>query len=165
MRERGYQMDVNERSMVVGTNIDNADAEIYLVGLSRVRPLRCALELESDKEIVADESDKEMDADESDKEIDTDRKFKRPRRDGPSIHLGPVPNAELPPKQVFQGITTWVERAALPKTARCVGMVDDLPDWIEIAIATEDIEEFEELWGKRPAALRGVVCVSNSKAL
>lgn len=155
-------MDVNERSMVIGTNIDSADTEIYLVGLSRVRPLRCALELEGDKTVVADESDKEMDADESDKEIDTDRKFKRPRRDGPSIHLGPVLNAESPPKQVFQGITKWVEeleRAALPKTARCVGMVDNLPDWIEIAIDTEDIKKFEELWGKRPAALTGVVCV------
>ena len=141
MRERGYQIDINERSMVVGTNIDNADAEIYLVGLSRVRPLRSALELESDKE------------------IDADRKFKRLRRDGPSIRLGPIPNAESPPKQVFQGWVRKLERAALPKTARCVGWVDDLPDWIEIAIATEDIKEFEELWDRRPGALKRVVCV------
>lgn len=143
MREKGYKMEVNRRSMVVG---DNLDAEIYLVGLSslRVRPLGCALELESDTE------------------IEPDRESKRQRICGPSIHLGPVPNAESSPKQVFQGITTWIrklERAALPKTARCIGWVDDLPDWIEIAIATEDIQKFEELWDRRPGALRGVVCV------
>ena len=139
-------MDVSKRSMVVGANTDNSDAEIYLVGLSRMRPLRCALELaESDKEIV-----------------ELDREFKRPRRYGPSIQLGPVPNALSPPKQVFQGITTWIknlERAALPKTTRCIGWVDDLPDWIEIAISTDDIQKFEELWDRRPDALRKIVCV------
>ena len=134
-------MDINKRSRVVGTNIDG---DIYLVGLSRVRPLRHASELESDKQ------------------IEVDRKFKRPRKRGPSIHLGPVPNAKSRPEQIFKRVTTWIkklERAGLPKTARCVGWLDDLSDWIEISIATEDIKKFEELWDKRPGALRGVVCV------
>ena len=150
-------MVVDKRNMVVGTNIDDLNAEIYLVGLSRVRPLQRASEIESDEEIEADGSP-ELESDD-----EADHKFKRQKIRGPSIHLGPVPNAESPPKQVFQEITTWIEklgRVSLPKTARCIGRVDDLPDWIEIAaISMEDIDKFKEIWDRRPGALRGVVCV------
>ncbi|KAF8344550.1 hypothetical protein F5887DRAFT_1283198 [Amanita rubescens] len=156
--ERGYKYDkVKKRNIVVGTSKDstNGEAELYLVGLSKVKPL-----------LDAPESGDESDDEDTDLLSTLDREFRVKRRkiNGLSLYrLGPISDNTVPPGQAFDQITTWAWKlpgqTTFPTTTRCKGWVCSLPDWLKIEVHQEDADKFEALWKRRPDAQKGIVCM------
>ncbi|KAK2467431.1 hypothetical protein APHAL10511_000666 [Amanita phalloides] len=131
----GYEyVDGNERNVVIPHGKNGVESEVYLVGLSRVRCVH------SESGSRRETGDVFM----------FDRAFKRQRITGPSIHLGPIPYIMQCAEEAFEEITAWIENTERVLTARCIGWVDDSPDWLEIAISSEDKAKFEPLWAGRP---------------
>ncbi len=118
----------------------NGEEEVYLVGLSRLNALKTG-------------SNGDMGSFSA-----LNRDFKPRKTDGPSLYLGPILNNTVPPGQAFDQITTWAwklpGKTTFPTTARCIGWVDSLPDWLEIGVHQEDVARFNEVWNRRPDAQR-----------
>ena len=149
MRERGYNFDykdLDDRNILLTSAKD--DAELYLVGLSKM--LRRVSESEGDAEDLVGR---------------LRRQLKRQRVEGPSLRIGPIPSRYSPGtifRQVFEEITTWMkdmEGYSFLSTTRCIGWVDKLPDWLEVA--SQNVEEFGKLWEKRPDYLKDVLCMKD----
>lgn len=122
----------------------NGEAEVYLVGLSRFKALKTERSGARGPFSALD------------------RGFRR-RTDGPPIYLGPIRDNTIPPVQAFNQITLWAwmspGQTTFPITARCIGWVDTLPDYLEIGIPSADVDQFDEVWERRPDVLRGIECL------
>ena len=139
MRKRSYEYGrIDEKSVVIASGENDAESDVFLVGLSK-----CVRSL-------ADDAVEQ-------------RPAKRPRKMNTSIRLGPISSPKSTATQVFKEITTWTKNiigASVPSTVRCLGWVDNLPDWLEIETSEEDAKKFEELWSQRPGNtdLRKIFC-------
>ena len=141
MRKRSYEYGrIDEKSVVIAPGENDMKSDVFLVGLSK-----CVRSLADD---AAEQ-----------------RPAKRPRKRKASIRLGPISSPKSTATQVFKEITTWTKNingASVPSTARCLGWVDNLPDWLEIETSEEDAKKFEELWSRRPGNtdldLRKIFC-------
>ena len=138
MRERKYSYgEIDDKSVVIASSKDTAKSDAFLVSLGRM----------------------------------VRRSVANPQTlsGGPSIHLGPIRPEAIPnfpvlhwanPSETFLKITSWMSLDMLPPTG-CLGWANDLPDWLEIASAKDDIKSFAELWNQRPEEdyLKKIVCM------
>ncbi|KAF8329024.1 hypothetical protein F5887DRAFT_1185480 [Amanita rubescens] len=140
MRKRSYEYGrIDEKSVVIAPGENDFKSDVFLVGLSKC--------VRSSADDTAEQ-----------------RPAKRPRKRGASIRLGPISSPKSTATRVFKEITTWTKNingVSVPPTARCLGWVDNLPDWLEIEASEEDVKKFEELWSRRPGYtdLRKINCM------